>query len=407
MLYPLTKILTKKILMMKMFDVVISGAGPAGSKCAQVLAESGFEVALVEKDVNWRKPCGGAVSSRIFKYYPQLRKLNYPPNTGVTIYSGDYRKIQYSWKNIRDYSINVDRLEFDNFVRNIATEAGAQLFNNNISYDFVTKNNHKVGIKTKTPSGTKEYLGKILIIADGMSSKLAPKSGLKGKWKIDEIGLCKCAIMEGENLLDKDSISLFFRAYKGYGWIFPIDDKRFNIGCGTWLDENLNSNLNQIYTEFLNDPHIKKFFPSSHYKEIWNGAYPIPALGVKEKSLFGDNIMIIGDAAGFVSPISGEGIHPSIVSGKIAAETAIEALKTDDISKQSLKKYKQHPNIKKIIRNFKMKVSMVEFLFENKGQNLSKMFELADTDDKIREEVINMFLFSIPPSKELLLKIKS
>ena len=54
-----------------------------------------------------------------------------------------------------------------------------------------------------------------------------------------------------------------------------------------------------------------------------------------------------------------------------------------------------------------MKVSMVEFLFENKGQNLSKMFELADTDDKIREEVINMFLFSIPPSKELLLKIQS
>ena len=44
-----------------MFDVVISGAGPAGSRCAQILAENGFEVALLEKDVNWRKPCGGAV----------------------------------------------------------------------------------------------------------------------------------------------------------------------------------------------------------------------------------------------------------------------------------------------------------------------------------------------------------
>ena len=63
--------------------------------------------------------------------------------------------------------------------------------------------------------------------------------------------------------------------------------------------------------------------------------------------------------------------------------------------------------IKRIIRNFKMKVSIVEFLDEKKGHNLSKMFELADTDDKIREEVINIFLFSIPPSKELLLKIKS
>ncbi|MHA1241531.1 MAG: NAD(P)/FAD-dependent oxidoreductase, partial [Promethearchaeota archaeon] len=291
--------------------------------------------------------------------------------------------------------------------RTTAIDAGAHLFDKNLSVDFVTKNKKKIGIKAKSSDGSKEYLGKILIIADGMSSKLAPKSGLKGKWKIDEIGLCKCAIMEGENSLDKHSMSMFFRAYKGYGWIFPIDEKRFNIGCGTWLDENLKTNLNQAYTEFINDPHIKKFFPKSQYKEIWKGAYPIPALGVKEKCLYGENMMIIGDAAGFVSPISGEGIHPSIVSGQAAAEVAINALETDDISTQSLKKYKQYPNIKKIIRNFKMKVSMVKFLFENNGQNLSKMFELAGTDDKIREEVINMFLFSIPPSKELILKIQS
>ena len=390
-----------------MFDVVISGAGPAGSRCAQILAEKGFEVALLEKDVNWRKPCGGAVSSRIFKYYPQLRKLNYAPITEITMYSGDYHELSYSWKNIRDYSINVDRLEFDNVVRTIAIEAGAHLFDKNLSVDFVTKNNRKIGIKTKSSLGSKEYLGKILIIADGMSSKLAPKSGLKGKWKIDEIGLCKCAILEGENSLNKSSMSLFFRAYKGYGWIFPLGDKRFNIGCGTWLDENLTTNLNQAYSEFLNDPHIKKFFPKSQYKEIWKGAYPIPALGVKEKCLYGENIMIIGDAAGFVSPISGEGIHPSVVSGQAAAEVAINALENDDISTQSLKKFKQYPNIKKIIRNFKMKVSMVEFLFENQGLNLSKMFELADAEDSIREEVINMFLFNIPPSKELLLRIKS
>ena len=179
-----------------MFDVVISGAGPAGSQCAQVLAEQGYEVALIEKDTEWRKPCGGAVSSRVFKYYPQLRKLNHHPITGVTIYSGDYHKLEYSWKNSRDYSINVDRLEFDNFIRNIAIEAGAHLFDKNLSLDFVTKEKRKIGIKTKTPSGTKEYLGKILIVADGMSSGLAPRSGLRSKWKIDEIGLCKGSKME-------------------------------------------------------------------------------------------------------------------------------------------------------------------------------------------------------------------
>jgi digeranylgeranylglycerophospholipid reductase len=230
---------------------------------------------------------------------------------------------------------------------------------------------------------------------------------LKGKWKIDEIGLCKCAILEGENSLDKHSISLFFRQYMGYGWIFPIDDKRFNIGCGTWLGGNLTTNLNQAYEEFLNDPFIKKFFPKAQYNEIWKGAYPIPALGVNEKWLYGDNIMIIGDAAGFVTPISGEGIHPSVVSGQASAEVAINALENEEISAQSLKKYKQYPNIKKITRNFKIKVSLVEFLFQKKGQNLSKMFELANNDEKTREEVVNMFLFNIPPSKELLLKIQS
>ncbi|MCK4383852.1 MAG: FAD-dependent oxidoreductase, partial [Candidatus Lokiarchaeota archaeon] len=226
-----------------MYDVVISGAGPAGSKCAEMLAKKGYKTALIDRDVTWRKPCGGAVHSRIFKYYPQLRKAKFHQIRGISMYSADYHQFKHKWKDSRDYSINVDRLEFDNFIRNIAIEAGAKLFDKNLSLDFVTKDKQRIGIKTKTPSGTKEYYGQILIVADGMSSRLAPRSGLREKWQIDEIGLCKCAIMKGENKLDKDSISLFFRAYKGYGWIFPLDDKRFNIGCGTWLDENLKTNL--------------------------------------------------------------------------------------------------------------------------------------------------------------------
>lgn len=389
-----------------MYDVVISGAGPSGSKCAEILATSGYKVALIEKNTRWRKPCGGAVSGRIFKYYPQMRKLNFHQINGIIMYSGDYHELKYKWEGIRNYSINVDRLVFDNFIRNVAIDAGAELFDENVSYDFIIKNHQRVGIKTKTASGTKEYLGKIIVIADGMSSKLAIKSGLRDKWKVEELGLAKCAIMEGKNELDKDCISIFFRPYKGYGWIFPLDEKRFNIGCGTFGEDNLKFDLNQVYFEFINNPNIKKFLPESNYKEIWKGAYPVPGLGVKDKSLHGDNILIIGDTAGFVSPISGEGIHPSIVSGNIAAETAINALENENISKQTLKYYKTNQNIKKIIRNFKMKRSMVEFFYENKGRNLSNMFKLAEQDKDFREKVINMFLFNQPP-KDLLLKIKS
>ena len=240
-----------------------------------------------------------------------------------------------------------------------------------------------------------------------MSSKLASKSGLRERWKVENLGLAKCSILEGKNNLNAKKMYIYFRAYKGYGWIFPIDNRRVNIGCGTFGADNIKHNLNQIYEEFINNPNIKAYFPGSEYKEIWKGSYPLSANGVLEKSLYRDNIMIIGDAAGFVSPISGEGIHPSIVSGQIAAETAIKALDLDDISNRTLKNYKQHPSIRKIIRSFKLKRSMVEFFYENDGKNLDTIFKLAEEDNDFRTQVINLFFFNATPSKEFFEKIRT
>ncbi|NHJ26036.1 MAG: NAD(P)/FAD-dependent oxidoreductase [Candidatus Lokiarchaeota archaeon] len=389
-----------------MYDVIISGAGPAGSKCAEVIAKKGYKVALVERDASWRKPCGGAVSSRVFKYYPQLREKDFQKIHGINIYSADFHKLEYSWKGIREDSINVDRLEFDRILQNIAVDAGAEIFDKNLSYDFIINNGKKVGIKTKSGSGINEFHGKIIIVADGMSSKLAIKSGLRKKWKIDEIGLVKCAILEGETSLDCNFINIFFRPYIGYGWIFPLKDNRFNVGVGTWLEGNLNSNTNDLYYNFLREKEIRRLLHQNNYKEIWSASYPLPAQGVLGNSLFNDNLMIIGDAAGFVSPISGEGIHASIVSGFTAGSVASLALDNENISFKMLKEYKQNSNIKKIIKNFKMQSSLVNFFFENNGQNLSKMLELAENSSELREEVINMFLFNQAPSRDFLIKIK-
>jgi digeranylgeranylglycerophospholipid reductase len=323
------------------------------------------------------------------------------------MYSADYHKFNYSWKGIKENAINVDRLIFDNFIRNVAVDAGAQLFDKTLSYDFIYKNQGKVGIKAKMGSSTKEFLGKILIIADGMSSKLAMKSGIRRKWRINEIGLVKCAILKGENLIEKDSISIFFQPFKAYAWIFPLTNNQFNIGIGTWQEENLNHNINELFSKFMKEPTVRKILHKTKFKTIWKSAYPIPAIGILEKSLYDQNIMLIGDAAGFVSPISGEGVHPSIVSGKAAAETSIKALEEDKISRKTLNLYKIHSDIKKIRRNFKLKLSLVDFFFENQGKNISNMFHVAEKDELLREEVIGMFLFNKVPSKDFLLKIKS
>ncbi|HDZ17517.1 MAG TPA: NAD(P)/FAD-dependent oxidoreductase [archaeon] len=382
----------------------MSGAGPAGSKCAEVLSKRGFKVALIDRDISWRKPCGGAVHSRIFKYYPQLRNVNFHQISGIVMYSADYHQFKYKWKDTRYYGITVDRLEFDNFLRNIAIDAGAELFDKNLSIDFVTKNKRRIGIKTKYANETKEYLGKIIIVGDGMSSKLLNKLGLRKN--IEELMFAKCAIMEGENNLDEDFMSIFFKSYKGYGWLFPLGDNKFNIGCGSMGKDHLKYNLNSIYTDFIKDSEIQNYIPRSDYKKIWEATYPLPALGVNEKNLYLDNLMIIGDAAGFVSPISGEGISPSVVSGNAAAEAAIYAIEEEDISNQTLKKYRFHPKVKKIIRNFKLNRYLADFFFEHKGRNISKMFELAQKDDDYREEVVDTLLFNHTPSKDFLLKLK-
>lgn len=392
-----------------MYDVIVSGAGPSGSKCAEIIAKAGFKVALIERDCTWRKPCGGAVSSRVFKYFPQLRKQKYLQITGMNLYSADYKILKYSWNNFKDYSINVDRLQFDNLIRDIAVDAGAELFDKNFSFDFLIKNNKKAGVKTKSTTGTKEFLGKLIIIADGVGSRLAIKSYLRQKWQIDEIGICKCGIFEGKNNLETEYMSFFFRPYKGYAWIFPLDNKRFNIGCGTWQEENKNYNVNLIYNNFIKDPFIVNLLSKNiqTYKKVWEAAYPLPAIGVKANCLFGDNIMIVGDAAGFVSPISGEGIYPSIVSSNFAAKAAISALEKEEISKEMLKQYHSFSNIKKIIRVFKMKALMVDFFFKNKGRHFSQMLKLAEENDKFKEEIINMFLFNQIPSRELVLRINT
>ncbi|TFG08332.1 MAG: NAD(P)/FAD-dependent oxidoreductase [Promethearchaeota archaeon] len=389
------------------YDVVISGAGPAGSKCAEVIAKAGYKVALIERDINFRKPCGGGLPRpSIYRYCPQLKKLNLVKKSVISMFSANGTKFAHSFEEAEDDPIVMDRLVFDNLVRNAAVEVGAELFNKNISFDFVYEGQKRAGIKTKTPSGVKKYLGNIIIVADGMSSKLANKSGLRKKWSPLDIGIGKAEILEGQNNLNEKGTYFFFKKY-GYGWIFPIDNKKFNIGTITYYENNLKYDVRNLYKEFLEELHFRKYLVENNYKKIWSAIFPEPATGVLEKSLYDDNLFIIGDAAGFVAPISGEGIHAAIVSGQVAGETSIKALERQDYTKRSLKEFKKHSKIARIIRTFKFQRKFVDFFYENEGENLNRVFKLANESDEFKQIVIDTFIFGQTPPKDFILKIKN
>jgi len=388
------------------YDVVVSGAGPAGSKCAEVIAKAGYKVALIERDTNFRKPCGGGTARpSIFKYYPQLRKLDLVTKNSITMVSADGHKLEYTFEDSINNPIVLDRLEFDNLMRNAAVDAGAKLFDKNISYDFIYKDQKRVGIKTKTPTGNKEYLANIIVVADGISSKLANRTGLREKWTPLDIGIGKAEILEGNSNINEKSIHFLFKKY-GYCWIFPIDKLKFNIGTITYYENNLKYNINNLYKDFLHELRTKNLLLKKDYNVIWSAIFPEPATGVLEKSLCDDNLFIIGDAAGFVAPISGEGIHAAIVSGQVAGETSINALEREDFTANVLKDFKQHPNIKKIIRLFKFQRKFVNFFYENEGENLNKTFKMAEGSEEFKRTVIGTFIFGQTPPKDFISKIK-
>jgi len=330
------------------------------------------------------------VSSEIVALYPEIEKLNIARITGSKIYSANLHSLERR-RTDNLYSVIVDRLDFDDLIRNIAVNKGAELFDKNLSYDFVKKEGKKLGVKTKTPEGIKEYYGKIIILADGMSSKLAIKSELRSKWELKDITVSKCAIMEGENKLDYDLFYVFFQSYMGYGWIFPLGKKRFNIGCGSTTEIASKVNLNKMFDNFINNQYIKTHYLTSDYKTIWSGSYPLAINGILEKSLFSDNLLCIGDVAGFVSPITGEGIHQSMYSAKAAAEVAVNALEKEDYSKDTLKAYRNHPEVKNLRRVFKSLLRLRDFFFEENGKNLNEMLERAENDLEYREKALNIF----------------
>jgi len=376
-----------------MYDVIVSGAGPSGSRCADILAQKGFKVALIERDVSWRKPCGGSVNKCILDDYPQLlNKISVQKINGVKLFSPVFDIIEEKWEKDK-FGLIVDRLEFDNYLRDCAVESGAELFDKNVSYDFIFKNQQKIGIKTRTPSGTKEYYGKIFVVADGMSSKLALRSGLRKKWDISELSMCKCALFKTENLTDDHCIDLFFRASRGYGWIFPLGNDIINVGMGIVGKDILDFNLNEEFEKFKQQKYLKdNYLPDLKNKQLWCEAFPVAATGVAKK-IYGDNIMIIGDAAGMVCPANGEGLAFAVKAGRIAAKVAVNAFEKDDFSRKTLKEYKHNPEIKKMIRKFNMDNITTKSFSKLIVENHKYFFKKINNDPKLKRDLLDLVFF--------------
>ncbi len=373
-----------------MYDIVISGGGPSGAKCAEVAARAGLKVALIERNSLWRKPCGGGLPYHVMRDFPEVNQVPGQEIGQNVMFSATLKQLEIPSK----YKGRVvDRLVFDSFLRRRAVEAGAELLDNTFSEDVKISGTEGVMVQARTKAGKQEIRGKLLVIADGVGSRLAVKAGLRAPWARKQLDLVHCAYLQGPNTFVKDKSYFYFLAKQfGYGWVFPMQqcegEDCINIGAGFFGD--LPQSSKEVYESFVKAPFIAKYL-SPGVKTTWEFSYSIPVGGVI-RNLAKDRVMAIGDAAGFVSPISGEGIYYALWTGKVAAETAATAIQKGDFSRSVLNAYKSHKKIQAISATLQMQRSMGEVLY-NKGGNLfDQVLEEAERDATFREGLNKLFL---------------
>ena len=307
------------------FDVLVVGAGPAGSIAATVLARGGARVALVDKARFPRdKACGDLVGPRGVQLLDDLG-ISTPGALKVgdmVVVGPTSRRVRlpcFPGRTYPGHGIAVPRVDFDAALRATAVDAGAEAFIDRAA-DPLWGDGGLEGFALA--SGT-EVRADAVIGADGASSRVAAAADLVDPRRV-LWGFAVRAYIE--EAVDLPYIVLWedrpWRAFPGYGWLFPGPDGRANVGLGL-------GTLSTRAGAATAARELPAFVRALGELGLLDAAAPAPTLGGWLKlGMVGTNpargrVLLTGDAAGLVNPLQGEGISQAMSSGRAAAEAVL------------------------------------------------------------------------------------
>ena len=339
---------------MKMFsdigydaDVLIAGGGPSGSMCAYYLAQAGKKVILIDSESFPRdKICGDFVSPVGLKELINIgisesddfKKTNVI--TGATVYLDGKPLITKSLPNIKgllNYGRVIPRSILDNWLLEAARKAGTQIISPCALKNYTVYDNY-VMVECKQGKNDKHFVVKMLIGADGSSSKVARiMNGIKPD-QANRIVAVR-AYFENVNCVPEQA-ELFFssKSFPGYSWFFPVDASRANVGIGMTLEifPKKEINLKELLMNVVeSDLSLKAKIGNGQLVNKIVG-WPLSVYN-PNATLVKDRVLLIGDAAGLINSLNGEGIQYALQSGRWAAESVLSCLLSGNLSAKKLK----------------------------------------------------------------------
>ena len=298
----------------KRFDIIVVGAGPAGSSAALAAAQEGVSVLLLEEDSEVGEPlaCAEGLSQSTIKGYLEIKPEWVSRELSGAVIRGPHReefRIDYP-----DVGWVLDRIRFDQALAQMAQEQGA-----------VLKTGAKaIGIndgRLKVMQGEKleTYRFKFIIGADGISSNVGRWFGIDTRLRPSELEVCAEYLLEDIEFDNRSAYLIFGEQYApgGYAWIFPKSERSANVGLG------ITPTRTKLRAKQLLDNWIQREFPGVSVKKRIFGGVPAKVL----KRFSGKNFFLVGDAARFTDPLSGAGIANAVKSGIIGGKNAVLRLK--------------------------------------------------------------------------------
>jgi geranylgeranyl reductase family protein len=295
-----------------MYDSIVVGAGPSGSTCAYRLAEAGASVLVLDRARFPRdKPCGGGVTGRAARLVP------FPLDPVVEdIVTRAELRLRYGRSFAREGKaplvLMTQRRRLDAFLTEHAVEAGAE-FRDGTKVERVEASDDGVSV---TVAGGERLEARTLIGADGVNGVTARALSLGGN---QAVGVAIEGNVRYDRLREDYRGRLILElgvVPGGYGWVFPKGD-HVNFGVGGWEREGprLRKHLARLCVEHGVDP--------DELEELRGFRLPLRA---PRSTLARGRTLLVGDAAGLIDPVSGDGMFEGFLSAKLAAEAALDLL---------------------------------------------------------------------------------
>ncbi len=326
-------------------DVIVVGAGPAGSTAAAKLAQLGRRVLLLDRsDFPRDKTCGDAIQAgaiellRDIGYQAPLDRGLFHPITDWTIEAPSRRRVSAKLNTHGHDPYIARRIDFDQLVYKQALANGVQFCQAQVSAPILD-NGRVVGVMAKEHGAhsTAEYRAPIVIAADGATSVIGRAlNGTRTQARSSDLHWAiavRCYAQMRDDLQNHCEFYFPKSIMPGYAWLFPNGERSANLGIGLRLDKyrqqkiSLDDLLN-LFFDLLGDRLLRQTVT-----EIKSWQLPF---GSSRHSRVFDGCILVGDAGSFIDPLLGAGIYNGMRTGHIAAQVIHQALNRGDTSRAGL-----------------------------------------------------------------------